>query len=363
MRGFIVALLIAAGIASALVGLRDNETPKEERTALQSAEPIIRQAVRATPELSDGPPSSHPLGGLLRGDGGPAVHPVSLPALFAKQFDGRDFTVGRVLADNEAYTRYYIMYRSGELAISGVMNVPRGKGPFPVLILNHGYIDPDVYTNGRGLKREQDYLARRGYVVIHPDYRNYADSGKDPDNDLKFRLGYVEDVINAILAVQQAKLPYIDPERIGMLGHSMGGGVTISMLEVRPDLVDAVVLFAPVSADVRDNFDKWITRRPELAEKIIQAYGRPEENPEFWDNVSPLTFLDRIRVPVQLHHGTADDSVPLAWSDRLARELSRRDKDVTSHTYPGEPHEFAASWGTVMERTVLFFDEHVKSGE
>src|SRR3989344_1177212 len=136
--------------------------------------------------------------------GGPEVHPVSLPYLMQKQFDGRDLTLGRILDDNSAYTRYFITYRSGELTISGIMNVPKGSpaGGFPVLILNHGHIDTAVYTNGRGLKREQDYLARRGYVVIHPDYRNHAQSDKDPEADVNFRLGYVEDVINAVYAMK-----------------------------------------------------------------------------------------------------------------------------------------------------------------
>ena len=188
--------------------------------------------------------------------GGPEVHPVSLPYLMQKQFDGRDLTLGRILDDNSAYTRYYITYKSGELTISGIMNVPKGQGPFPLLVLNHGHIDTAIYTNGRGLKREQDYLARRGYVVIHPDYRNHADSDNDPDTDNEFRLGYVEDVINAVFAARLSDLDFINGQRIGMLGHSMGGGVTINVLVVQPDLVDAAVLFAPVSADARDNYER-----------------------------------------------------------------------------------------------------------
>lgn len=40
------------------------------------------------------------------------------------------------------------------------MNIPKGDGSYPLVILNHGHIDTDIYTLGRGLKREQDYLAR-----------------------------------------------------------------------------------------------------------------------------------------------------------------------------------------------------------
>lgn len=287
-------------------------------------------------------------------------HPVSLPALFEKELVGSDFTVGRVLADNEAYTRYYITYKSNGLKISGIMNVPKGKGPFPLLILNHGYIDPKVYTNGRGLRREQDYLARRGYVVVHPDYRNHADSDDDPNNEINFRLGYTEDVINVVSAIKAAKLAYIDTERVGMLGHSMGGGVTLNTLVVRPDLVDAAVLFAPVSANYQRNYERWTTSQSEVGKRIIALYGTPEESPEFWNGISAKNYFDRIKTPIQNHHGTADESVEIKWSDELQGWLQEANKELDYYVYPDEPHEFVHAWPQVMERAVTFFDAHLK---
>lgn len=290
----------------------------------------------------------------------PQFRPVSLPVFAQRTFSGTDFTVGKVLAENSAYTRYYITYKSGQLLISGIMNVPKGDGPFPVLILNHGYIDSGVYTNGRGLKREQDYLARRGYVVVHPDYRNHADSDDDPDAELSLRLGYSEDVINAIGAIKNAGMPYVDTERIGMLGHSMGGGIAQNILVTRPDLVTAVVLFAPVSSDYRENFNRWTRRRQEVAEKIVALYGTPTSSPVFWANVSARTFFDKVETPVLIHHGTADKDVPIAWSEATVKALQNLGKEVTFYTYPGEPHEFTKAWPLVMQRTVQFFDTYLK---
>jgi uncharacterized protein len=293
--------------------------------------------------------------------GGENFHPVSIPAYTAKTYDGRDFKVGQVLADNETYTRYYVTYMSGALKISGIMNVPKGDGPFPVLFLNHGHIDTAVYTNGRGLRREQDYLARRGYIVIHSDYRNHAQSDKDPDADLNFRLGYAEDVINAVYAVRNSDLTYFDKEKIGMLGHSMGGGVTQNIMVIEPGLVDAAVLFAPVSGDNLDNFKRWTERRAELAKQVVDTYGTPEINPEFWHDISMVNFLDKIITPIMLHHGTADESVPLDWSNRMNDLLKEKNKNITYYTYDGQPHEFTSAWGLVMQRTVEFFDKYLKS--
>lgn len=179
-----------------------------------------------------------------------------------KDHDGRDLRLGRVLARTGAYTRYAVTYRSDGLRISGVMNVPTGTGPFPVLVLAHGYIDPEVYTTGRGLAREQDYLARRGFVVLHTDYRNHAGSDDDPGDALRLRLGYTEDVVNAVLAVKASPLPSLDPGRVGLLGRSLGGGVVLNALVVRPRLVDAAVMYAPISSDAVDNFERWTRGQP-----------------------------------------------------------------------------------------------------
>lgn len=289
-----------------------------------------------------------------------AVHPLSIQALADMKADGRDLKLGRVLATNTAYRRYFVTYKSGQLKISGIMNIPKGRGPFPVLILNHGYIDPKVYTNGRGLKREQDYLARRGFAVLHPDYRCQAQSDCDRSGEFTLRFGYVKDVINAIQAVKTASDKRLDGQRIGMLGHSMGGGIAWNIMVAKPGLIDAYVLFAPVSADLRDNFDKWITRRPTEARRIISLYGTAKQNPDFWNNLSPSKFFSRISEPIMLHHGTADKDVPVNWSKNSVSNLKTKQKEVAYFTYAGQPHEFTAAWGTVMARSTTFFKSKLK---
>lgn len=290
-----------------------------------------------------------------------SYHPeISLQAFSQKEFDGRGLELGPVLDDNPSYTRYYITYKSGDLVISGIMNVPKGEGPFPVLILSHGYIDPAVYTNGRGLKREQDHFARNGYVVIHPDYRGHADSTDAENEDENFRLGYAEDVINAVYAVRSSELGFFDKENIGMLGHSMGGGIALTVMATHPDLVKAFSLYAPVSADTRDNFDQWTRERSETAQKILAEHGDFQENPDFWDNISPINFIDKVQAPVILHHGTADASCDIEWSERFAQEMEDEGKDITFHVYENAPHEFIGNWQIFMQRNVDFFDANLK---
>jgi dipeptidyl aminopeptidase/acylaminoacyl peptidase len=333
----LVALLALAAFASACTAAPKTPTARPIPPVLSTSSPTPTAALR------------------------PVANPVSLLALTQKHFDGRGFKVGRVIRTNGAYTRYFVTYRSGDLRISGIMNVPAGKGPFPVLIFNHGHIEPAVYRNGQGLGREQDYLARHGYVIVHTDYRNHAQSDDDPTNELKLRIGYTEDVVNAVLAIRAAKLPYIDLERIGMLGRSMGGGITYNALVVVPDLVKAAVVYAPVSSDYADNFNRWILPQEQLAGRILDAYGSPKDNPAFWRGVSAVNYFDRIAVPLLIHHGTADERCPIEWTRRTVAALEKAGVDVTLYTYPGEHHEFAPQWLTSIKRTRAFFDARLKA--
>jgi dipeptidyl aminopeptidase/acylaminoacyl peptidase len=321
-------------------------------------------AAAASPSRSaSGAPPSSPAASSSAPTASPTapVDPVSLQALMTKH-DGRSMRTRHVLLRTADYTRYAITYRSEDLRISGVMNVPRGKGPFPVLVLLHGYIDPAVYNTGQGLMREQDYLAREGYVALHIDYRGHAGSDPAPRAEQQLRLGYTVDAINAVHAVRRSSLPYLDGDRVGLLGRSMGGGVLYSALVAQPGLVDAAVAFAPVSSDTVDNFNRWTRpERSDVASDIIRAHGSPERNPDFWRDVSPRTFFDRITEPLLIHHGTADESCPYRWSRTSLRALEQAGVDARLRTYPGEAHAFGPQWPLSMRRTVAFLDGRLKA--
>jgi dipeptidyl aminopeptidase/acylaminoacyl peptidase len=194
--------LPAALVLLACSAAEPNTSPPQQASSptatVASAPPPAVTPPRPSPTSSPKPP-----------------HPISVQALINKKYDGRNLKVGRLLADNGAYKRYIITYRGDGLTISGVMNIPDGRGPFPVLVLNHGYIDPDTYAPGQGMRREQDYLARQGYVVLHTDYRGHASSDQDMNVDYELRLPYAVDTINAVKAVKSSKLSFLDKDRVG----------------------------------------------------------------------------------------------------------------------------------------------------
>ena len=284
---------------------------------------------------------------------------VSLPALMETEITGSDLVIEKQLGSTSKYTRHAVTYKANGLTISGIMNIPVGEGPFPTLVLGHGYIDPRIYTSGRGLKREQDYLANQGFIVLHTDYRNHAGSDDDPDNSVNLRLGYTIDVIAAALALKNSGLTQVDVNRIGYLGRSMGGGIGYNVATVAPNVFDAIVLYAPVSANYVDNFNKWGRGNPEIENPIIEKHGSPESNPDFWAGISAENFFDRIDDPIMIHHGTNDESCKIEWSQRANDQLVALGKDVTFHIYEGEQHAFGPQWELSMQRSVEFLNKYL----
>ncbi|NGO44171.1 alpha/beta hydrolase family protein [Streptomyces ureilyticus] len=338
---------IAAGLVLALVAAVGCTGSDGGEDAGRTNPPASSHAASKSPSATPSPSSS-------------PANPVSIPGLIARKHTGSDLRLGAVRARTDAYTSYTVTYEANGLTISGLMNIPRGKGPFPALVLAHGYIDPAVYTTGRGLAREQDLLARNGYVVLHTDYRNHADSDNDADNDVNLRLGYTEDVIGAAMALRSSGRPEIDGERIGLLGRSMGGGVVYNTLVVAPGLFDAAVVYAPVSSRPAENIDHFQRRNGDpIVAEIEEKHGTPKENPEFWEQVSPLTYADRVTEPLLLHHGTADDTCPIAWSERVVADFEAAGKSVEFVKYAGEGHTFAPRWPDSMDRTMAFFERHL----
>jgi len=294
-------------------------------------------------------------------------HPVSLPALREKEYDGGDLRLGREVLRTGSHVQREVTWRGGGLTLSGVIAIPHGKGPFPAIVLGHGYIDPAIYTTGRGMTRERAWFGDHGFVALHVDYRNHASSDDDPRADVRLRLGYTEDVVNAVHALRAWRRGPVDDERIAVGGRSMGGGVVYNVLAAQPGLVDAGVVWAPVSSLAAQNFERWIrpdSGRDELARRIIRRYGDPRsDDPEvrrFWREASPRPFFDEITEPVMMHHGTLDDTCPIRWSNATVRAMRRAGVDVSYEVYPGEGHAFGPQFFESMERTTRFLRRELR---
>ncbi len=272
---------------------------------------------------------------------------------------GGDVRVLRTELENEAYTRQQVEYRSGDHTVSGVLLRPRGRGPFPAVVLNHGYIEPEIYVTGQGLAREQDALARAGFVVLHTDYSGHATSDPVRPLERETRLAYTRDSANAVRALES--LRYVDAERIGMLGRSMGGGVTMNVLAAYPGLVDAAISWSSVSSDLVENIRHFTEPgRPDAAQDLYDRLGTPEEAPDVYAELSARTYFDRITEPVLVHHATTDETCPFPWARDTERLMKGAGVDSRLFVYEGEAHAFGPQWQLAMDRTIRFLREHLE---
>ncbi|MBI3741171.1 MAG: alpha/beta fold hydrolase [Chloroflexi bacterium] len=301
---------------------------------------------------------------------------LAIESLRARPYGGGTIRITKIVADVGAYQRVLIEYPSDGLRITGTMNIPRGNGPFPVVILDHGYFKPTEYKSGDGTNYAADLFARRGYLTLASDYRCY---GGSPCVSNPLDVGYAVDILNLINSL--SSLSNADSARIGIWGHSMGGGVTARVIAVS-DQIKVAALYAAVSADDEVHYC-WLvgcktpvarepTREPrdarvnELDPDFIaglDANNSAARDPmarlrEIFARSSPARFLQYVSAPVIIHHGEKDDTVPIQWSIDLADALNARGKPATLYTYPTEGHVFVGlQWRLFMERTLAFFDK------
>ena len=167
-------------------------------------------------------------------------------------------------------------------------------------------------------------------------------------------MGYTEDVLALLTALKDYGSLLLDLSRIGMWGHSMGGGIVERVMVLNPN-IKAYVLFAPLSAEVEDNFYELPASEIDW---LHQTYG--PEGDKVYTRISPATHFDDVSAPVQLHHGTMDKDVPLIFSESIFRSLKNRGKKVEFFVYPGEGHEFGGAWTLAVERALQFFDKYVR---
>ena len=309
--------------------------------------------------------------------------PLQITEMRSQTYYSSPITIEQTLSKGTGYSRYVVSYLSEGYKIYALMTIPEGEKPntgWPVILFNHGYIAPEQYVTTERYVAYVDMIARNGYIVFKSDYRSHGNSEGEPVYGGGYgNPGYTNDVLNAIEALKRHE--DVDPERLGIWGHSMGGQISLRAMVVS-DEIKAGVIWGGVVAPYPDIIERWdfLGRGgdfPQLANPQSRAmnwiqsfggwvqetknkYGTPEQNPDYWASISPNTYLDKLSGPIQLHHSTTDEMVPLVWSETLAEELNLANQDYEFYTYPGDNHNISANFGTAMQRTITFFDEYVK---
>ena len=301
-------------------------------------------------------------------------HPLTIEILKNIKLESSDLVIEQTLESGSNYERFIASYESCDksdcLKIYGLLTVPSGDlpaGGFPAIIFNHGYIPPAEYRTTERYVSYVDGFARAGFVVFKPDYRGHGESEGEPTGAYGSN-GYTFDVLNALASIK--KYPGVNPEKIGMWGHSLGGFLTLRSMVVARN-IKAAVIWAGVVGSYPDLLNNWrrgtFTPPPGIPSSarrwrqvLVEKYGTPDINPVFWNSISANAYLSDISGPLQLHHGTAGTSVPVEFSQKLEKEMNVAGKGVELYKYDGDDHNLSQNFSVAMQRSVEFFDKYLK---
>lgn len=288
----------------------------------------------------------------------------TIEALRARSYGEGSIEIFQDLGSSGSYTSHLFAYQSDGLRITGYMNRPLGDGPFPVVVLAHGYYPLDQYQPSNGTKRAADYLAERGFLTLAPDFRSHA--GSDDAVNV-FRAGHVIDALNLIALVPQ--LPYAREGKIALWGHSNGGAIAAKVITIS-DQIGAAVVYAPASLTIEEDYEfrsarartpnpnGWRTGVVDLLE--LEFPVRPDQSPDLYARLSPLNYLGYVEAPVQIHWGSLDEIVPYKWPGDLLEGLQAAGKPVEYFEYEGQPHSFQGAANQLyLERITAFYRQQL----
>jgi dipeptidyl aminopeptidase/acylaminoacyl peptidase len=245
------------------------------------------------------------------------------------------------------------LFPSGKELVPGYIFSPKKidtSKRYPGLIIVHGAF------HGRLDWRFFDLIdaaVSKGYVVMFPEYRGSSGYG-----DVHYKNNYgttdVADVLASADYLVKAA-PYVDPNRLGIFGHSRGGMVTLLSIERAPTKFKAAVDVAGLADFLAFMAYKPDFRRMETASEPVFGGKLPSENLAPYLDISPLNHVDKIQTPLFVAATTGDKTVPLnLHSGRLIDALRSRNKTHEVKIYDMAPGDHVFLFGDSDERKDLF---------
>ncbi|MFL6289298.1 MAG: S9 family peptidase [Thermoanaerobaculia bacterium] len=244
------------------------------------------------------------------------------------------------------------------LQLSGWLYRPVGSGaaPGPVVISFHG--GPEAQERP-GFNTTYQALLSRGIGVFAPNVRGSAGFGKkfvNLDNGA-LRVDGVKDIKSCVDFLVSKGIA--DPRRIGIMGGSYGGYMTMAGLTEYPDLFAAGAdLFGIV------NFETFFSHtQPWMAAISTIEYGDPVKEKELLRQLSPLSKLERLKAPTLVLHGANDTNVPVVEAEQVVENLRKRGVPVEYVLFPDEGHGFRKAPNRVRSAVAIvrWFEQHLKA--
>ena len=226
---------------------------------------------------------------------------------------------------------------------------------YPTLVMVHG---GGTNTYYKRLSLIEQYLAKKGYVVLVVNYRGGSGFGR-PFQDLgtnDWGNGQARDAAYAATFVREQ--PWSNG-KVGIYGYSYGGITSMAAISRVPDAFDAAVPMAGIY-----DFGDAYTNADRIGKIFIKTghSGSPEEQPEIYAISNALSRIKNVKTPLLIMHGEADVRAPFRQYELAVEILKKEGKTFESHSYPNEPHGFRnpANRIDMYTRLEAWFDKWLK---
>jgi dipeptidyl aminopeptidase/acylaminoacyl peptidase len=244
---------------------------------------------------------------------------------------------GRMRMEKIAYRS-----RTGDLDVPAFVFQPLSdapRGSRPALVWVHEDVRGHLYEHYIPYIRE---ATARGYVVIAPEYRGSIGYGEAFYDAIDYGGREVDDVVTAA-EVLRSKYRQVDPGRIGIIGWSHGGLITLLSIFRNPGAFDAAAAIVPVTNLLERLDRKGVEKQRALIDPANRFGGSPAERPQVYRERSPLFHVDRLRIPLLVHVARNDEDVNIEEDMPLVEAL-RAEKPQLAVTkvydHPAGGHTF-----------------------
>jgi dipeptidyl aminopeptidase/acylaminoacyl peptidase len=241
------------------------------------------------------------------------------------------------------------------LELSGWLYRPvNAPAPFPIVLSFHG--GPEGQERP-GFNSQYQALLSRGIGVLAPNVRGSSGFGKrfvNLDNGA-LRVEGVKDIKDCVDAAVKAGA---DPKRVGIMGGSYGGYMTVAGLTEYPELFAAGAdLFGVV------NFETFFAHtEPWMAAISKVEYGDPDKEVDMLRRLSPIHKVDRITAPTIVLHGANDTNVPVVEAEQVVDSLKKRGVPVEYVLFPDEGHGWRKTPNRIKSAVAVtkWFEKYLK---
>lgn len=316
----------------------------------------------------------------------------AIPTLTSNNFIAdKPIKVEKIISEDVETGIYVLLfkYESQGKNISGALNVKVDEKSLekPAIIMLRGYVPAEIYYSGIGTKNAAAVFAENNYITLAPDFLGFGESDPEPADTWEARFIKPVNVIDLIKTIQAfpevdlsslenfpIKKVTLDPNKIGVWGHSNGGQIAVSVLEIMNGNLPTT-LWAPVLAPFPYSILYFSDEYEDEGKETRKYLSLFEEDYNVFD-FSISQHLDQLHGPIQIQHGTGDDSALVVWTEEFLAKVDLENErratassqssenkkapiEIDFYKYKGANHNLQPNWNEAIQKDLNFFKKYL----